>query len=87
MQADVAGPHGAHRSALRQGPDRHRLGRLRRRRTSPALINTYPNRISSFHVKDVVNPQPSSGTSSLRALGDGDINFAPIFVAAKNRVK
>ena len=52
-----------------------------------ALVNTYPNRISSFHVKDVVNPQPNSATSSLRALGDGDINFAPIFVAAKNRVK
>jgi sugar phosphate isomerase/epimerase len=52
-----------------------------------ALLNTYSNRITTFHVKDVVNPQPGSGTSSLRALGDGDINFAPIFVAAKNRVK
>jgi sugar phosphate isomerase/epimerase len=48
---------------------------------------TYAPRVVSFHVKDVVNPQPSSGTSSLRALGDGDINFAPIFAAAKNRVR
>jgi sugar phosphate isomerase/epimerase len=52
-----------------------------------ALVNTYPTRITTFHVKDVVSPQGNSGTSSLRALGDGDINFAPIFVAAKNRVK
>jgi sugar phosphate isomerase/epimerase len=48
---------------------------------------TYSARVISFHVKDVVNPQPSSGTSSLRALGDGDINFAPIFAAAKNKVR
>jgi sugar phosphate isomerase/epimerase len=48
---------------------------------------TYSSRVISFHVKDVVNPQPSSGTSSLRALGDGDINFAPIFAAAKNKVR
>jgi sugar phosphate isomerase/epimerase len=48
---------------------------------------TYAARVISFHVKDVVNPQPSAGTSSLRALGDGDINFAPIFAAAKNRVR
>jgi sugar phosphate isomerase/epimerase len=48
---------------------------------------TYVARVVSFHVKDVVNPRPSAGTADLRALGDGDINFAPIFAAAKNRVR
>jgi sugar phosphate isomerase/epimerase len=54
-----------------------------------ALMNdaTYSSRVISFHVKDVVNPQVTSGTSSLRALGDGDINFAPMFAAAKNKVR
>ena len=44
-------------------------------------------RVISFHVKDGVNPQPSCQHGNLRALGDGDINFAPIFAAAKNRVR
>jgi sugar phosphate isomerase/epimerase len=51
--------------------------------SSPA----YSSRIVSFHVKDVLNPRPNAGTADLRALGDGDINFAPIFAAAKNRVR
>jgi len=48
---------------------------------------TYAARVISFHVKDVVNPRVNAGTADLRALGDGDINFAPIFAAAKNRVR
>ncbi|MDA0159468.1 sugar phosphate isomerase/epimerase [Solirubrobacter ginsenosidimutans] len=48
---------------------------------------TYVARVISFHVKDVVNPRPAAGTADLRALGDGDINFAPIFAAAKNKVR
>ncbi|HWK26448.1 MAG TPA: hypothetical protein VNS09_07800 [Solirubrobacter sp.] len=48
---------------------------------------TYRQRIISFHVKDVVDPKPSSGTSSLRELGNGDINFGPIFANAKNWVR
>jgi hypothetical protein len=54
-----------------------------------SLLNNpaYGSRNISFHVKDVVNPQPSAGTSSLRELGNGDINFAPIFAAAKNKVR
>ncbi len=45
------------------------------------------NRVTSFHVKDVVNPVPSSNSSSLRALGEGDINFAPFFLTSRDRVK
>jgi sugar phosphate isomerase/epimerase len=48
---------------------------------------TYASRLVSFHVKDVVNPRVNAGTADLRALGDGDINFAPIFAAAKNKVR
>ena len=48
---------------------------------------TYVARVISFHVKDVINPRPAAGTADLRALGDGDINFAPIFAAAKNKVR
>jgi sugar phosphate isomerase/epimerase len=53
------------------------------------LLNNpaYGSRIISFHVKDVVNPQPGSNTSSLRELGNGDINFAPMFAAAKDKVR
>ena len=48
---------------------------------------TYASRLISFHVKDVVNPRVAAGTADLRELGNGDINFAPIFAAAKNKVR
>jgi sugar phosphate isomerase/epimerase len=52
-----------------------------------AIYNKYANRIISFHVKDGVNPTPSAGTSNLRALGDGDVDFSTLFAAAKNKVR
>jgi sugar phosphate isomerase/epimerase len=48
---------------------------------------TYASRLISFHVKDVLNPRVNAGTADLRELGNGDINFAPIFAAAKNKVR
>jgi sugar phosphate isomerase/epimerase len=47
----------------------------------------YSSRVVSFHVKDVLNPRPNAGTADLRELGNGDINFAPIFAAAKDKVR
>ena len=52
-----------------------------------SLVNQYSNRIVSFHVKDGVNPSPSANTANLRALGDGVVDFTPIFAAGKNRVR
>jgi sugar phosphate isomerase/epimerase len=58
-----------------------------------AMINKFSmptsptNRIISFHVKDVDNVRPTCGNPDQRELGQGDIDYAPIFAAAKNRVK
>jgi sugar phosphate isomerase/epimerase len=52
-----------------------------------AMINKFTNRIVSFHVKDMVNARPSCGNDDQRELGRGEIDFRPIFAAAKNRVK
>jgi hypothetical protein len=51
------------------------------------LMNKFPGRIVSFHVKDLVNARTTCGNNDQRELGQGEINFAPMFVAAKNRVK
>ena len=51
------------------------------------MITKYTNRIVSFHVKDMVNIRPTCGNADQRELGMGDINFAPMFVASKNRTK
>jgi sugar phosphate isomerase/epimerase len=51
------------------------------------IVNRYKGRLFAFHVKDGINPTPSAGTGNLRALGDGAVNFAPIFAAAKNSVR
>ena len=51
------------------------------------IVNRYKARLFAFHVKDGINPTPTAGTGNLRALGDGAVNFAPIFAAAKNSVK
>jgi sugar phosphate isomerase/epimerase len=52
-----------------------------------AFVNKYQSRVVSFHVKDGVNPNPSAGTSNLRAVGQGVVDFAPMFAAAKNRTR
>jgi sugar phosphate isomerase/epimerase len=52
----------------------------------PAFLNKYGNRVIAFHVKDG-NVRPGAGTGDLRELGKGTVDFAPIFTAAKNRVK
>jgi sugar phosphate isomerase/epimerase len=51
------------------------------------LIDKYQRRIVSFHVKDMVNIRPTCGDADQRQLGLGEVNFAPMFAAAKNRVK
>ena len=51
------------------------------------MINKFTNRIISFHVKDMVNARPTCGNADQRELGQGEIDFAPIFAAAKDRVK
>jgi hypothetical protein len=52
-----------------------------------AMVNKFTNRIVSFHVKDMVGITPNCNNNSQREIGTGDVNFGPIFAAAKNRVK
>jgi sugar phosphate isomerase/epimerase len=52
-----------------------------------AFVNRYQDRLVSYHVKDGVNPNPGANSSNLRALGQGVVDFGPIFAASKNRVK
>ena len=49
------------------------------------LINKFQNRIVSYHVKDLVNARPTCNNDDQRELGLGEIDFAPMFVAAANR--
>ena len=51
------------------------------------LINKFQNRIVSFHVKDMVNIRPTCGDADQRELGLGQIDFAPMLAAAKNRTR
>jgi sugar phosphate isomerase/epimerase len=51
------------------------------------LIAKYQSRIVSFHVKDMVNIRPTCGDADQRQLGLGEVDFAPMFAAAKHRVK
>jgi hypothetical protein len=51
------------------------------------VIDKFQSRIVSFHVKDIVGIRPTCGDAYQRELGNGDVNFAPMLVAAKNRVK
>jgi sugar phosphate isomerase/epimerase len=60
---------------------------------SAALINQFPSRIKMLHVKDGINirnrgsnPNDSRGGSP-RATGTGELDFRPIFAAAKDRVQ
>jgi sugar phosphate isomerase/epimerase len=51
------------------------------------MIDKFQTRIISFHVKDLVNARPTCGNADQRELGLGEIDFAPMFASAKNRVK
>jgi sugar phosphate isomerase/epimerase len=51
------------------------------------MINRFQNRVISFHVKDLVNARLTCGNNDQRTLGQGEINFAPMFAASANRVK
>src|SRR4051794_3114427 len=63
-----------------------------------ALINQFPNSVKMLHIKDVRNVAPATppasgdpldGTSGASpvAFGTGEIDYRPIFAAAKNRVQ
>jgi sugar phosphate isomerase/epimerase len=57
-----------------------------------ALINANPTRVRLLHIKDGINvagqPSPTNSRSgSPRATGTGEVDFRPIFAAAKNRVQ
>ncbi len=57
-----------------------------------ALINANPTRVRLLHIKDGINvagqPSPTNSRSgSPRAAGTGEVDFRPIFAAAKNRVQ
>ncbi len=56
-----------------------------------ALINANPTRVKMLHIKDGINiagqPSPTDSRSgSPRPTGTGELDFRPIFAAAKNRV-
>jgi sugar phosphate isomerase/epimerase len=56
-----------------------------------ALINANPTRVKMLHIKDGVNvaangaTPPSTRAGSPRATGTGEVDFRPIFAAAKNK--
>ncbi len=57
-----------------------------------ALINANPTRVKMMHVKDGINiegqPSPTNSRSgSPRPTGTGELDFRPIFAAAKDRVQ
>ncbi len=59
---------------------------------SKALIDAYPTRIQLLHIKDGVSIEArgsgiSSRGGSPRATGTGELDFRPIFQAAKDRVR
>jgi sugar phosphate isomerase/epimerase len=59
---------------------------------SAALINQFPSRIRMLHIKDGNNlagqPSPTNSRSgSPLATGTGELDFRPIFAAAKDRVQ
>ena len=59
---------------------------------SAALINKYPNRIKMLHIKDGTGVTGQVSDTNTRtgqpiATGTGEIDFRPIFAAAKNRVQ
>ncbi len=53
------------------------------------MINQFTNRVVSHHFKDVARSAITlnCGNDAQREIGLGDINFAPMLAAAKNRSK
>jgi hypothetical protein len=53
------------------------------------MIQKFGNRVISFHVKDMAagGIKPDCGDGDQRTVGQGVINFAPLFASAKNRTK
>jgi sugar phosphate isomerase/epimerase len=49
------------------------------------LLNRYPTRIEMMHVKDLTNTAPPGRSGQPVQLGTGEIDYAPIFAAAKNK--
>jgi sugar phosphate isomerase/epimerase len=49
------------------------------------LLNRYPTRIEMMHVKDLTNIAPIGRSGNPVVLGTGEINYGPIFAAAKNK--
>jgi len=49
------------------------------------LLNRYPTRIEMMHVKDLTNVAPIGRSGNPVVLGTGEINYGPIFAAAKNK--
>jgi sugar phosphate isomerase/epimerase len=53
------------------------------------LINKFGSRVLSYHVKDMEGDLVDSdcGNNDQREIGQGDVNFGPMFAAARNRSK
>jgi sugar phosphate isomerase/epimerase len=51
------------------------------------LLTRYPTRIEMMHVKDLTNVAPPGRSGQPVVLGTGEINYAPVFAAAKGKVK
>ena len=53
------------------------------------MIQKFGSRVISFHVKDMAagGIKPDCGDGDQRTIGQGVINFAPMFVSAKNKTK
>jgi sugar phosphate isomerase/epimerase len=51
------------------------------------LLTRYPTRIEMMHVKDLTNIAPAGRSGNPVQLGTGEINYGPIFAAAKGKVK
>jgi sugar phosphate isomerase/epimerase len=58
---------------------------------SAALINQFPSRVRMLHIKDGINvaggTPENSRSGSPRTTGTGEVDFRPIFAAAKDRVQ
>src|SRR4051812_29114245 len=49
------------------------------------LLTRYPTRIEMMHVKDLTNVAPIGRSGNPVVLGTGEINYGPIFAAAKGK--
>jgi sugar phosphate isomerase/epimerase len=53
----------------------------------PDLLTRYSTRIEMMHVKDLTNVAPVGRSGQPVQLGTGEINYGPVFAAAKGKVK